>query len=261
VAVAELLVAREDDAGVATLWLDRPDRRNALSGALVSALLAALEAIEADPSIHAVVLTGRGTAFCAGGDLADGLAGQTFAQGHEVRGQFAALMERIPGLRVPVVAAVNGDALGGGCGLVAACDLAIADPSARFGTPEIKLGLFPWIILAAMQRNVPRKALMELVLTGEKVTAERAQALGLVNRVSTAGDALAEARALAASLARRPPWAMAAGKAAFYRIEDLSYRDGVALAHGQLSLNLLTEDAREGVAAFQQKREPAWKGQ
>lgn len=253
------LVRREDEGPVAVLVLDRPDRKNALSAALVDDLLAALRGAG---EARAIVLTGAGTTFCAGGDLADGMGGGAggFLGGHQGRGRFAELLGLIPRLRPPVVAAVNGDALGGGCGLAAACDLVVADPAARLGTPEIKLGLFPWIILAALQRDVPRKALLELVLTGEKLTAEAAKALGLVNRVSAPGQAVAEAKALAGTIAARSPAVVAMGKAAFHRIADLAYDDALAYMHAQLSLNLLAEDAAEGVAAFLQKREPVWKG-
>lgn len=254
------LVEQEGAGGVVVLALNRPERRNALSSGLVDALLAALGACDADPQVRAVVLTGRGPAFCAGGDLADGMGGDGFLASHQGRGRFAELMARIPELRVPVIAAVNGDALGGGCGLAAACDLVVADPAAKLGTPEIKLGLFPWIILAALQRDVPRKHLLELVLTGDKVDAARARELGLVNRVSAPGGAVAEARSLAEVIASRSPAIVGMGKRAFHRIADQSYDDALAYMHGQLSLNLLTEDAMEGVAAFLQRREPAWKG-
>lgn len=254
------LVEGEVADGIATVFLNRPERRNALSAGLVEALVGVLDAHDADPGVRVVILTGRGPSFCAGGDLADGMGGDGFLASHQGRGRFAELMARIPRLRVPVIAAVNGDALGGGCGLASACDLVVADPEARLGTPEIKLGLFPWIILAALQRDVPRKHLLELVLTGEKVDAARARELGLVNRVSAPGQAVEEARALAAVIASRSPAIVGMGKRAFHRISDQSFEDALAFMHGQLSLNLLTEDAMEGVSAFLQRREPTWKG-
>lgn len=256
------LVERQRDDGVLLLALNRPERRNALSGALVEALRDALAEANRDDEVRAVVITGRGKAFCAGGDLADGMAAasQGFLANHDARAGFARLLEEIPGCRVPVIAAVTGDALGGGCGLVAACDLAVADPEARLGTPEIKLGLFPWIILAALQRSVPRKALLEMVLTGEKIDARHARSIGLVNRISAPGAALEEAVELARVLAARSPVALQRGKAAFHRVADMSYGDALDYMHSQLSLNLLTEDAMEGVAAFFQKRDPTWKG-
>jgi enoyl-CoA hydratase/carnithine racemase len=198
--------------------------------------------------------------FCAGGDLSDGLGGDGFVAAHESRGRFAELLAALPKARVPLVAAVNGDALGGGLGLAAACDIVVADVNARMGTPEVKVGLFPWIILAALQRDVPRKPLMEMVLTGGRWTAEEARGFGLVNRVAEEGKALTEAVALAQRVAARSPAVIAWGKKAFYRVEDQPYEDALAYMHAQLSLNLLTEDAMEGVTAFLQKREPRWKG-
>lgn len=255
------LVERTVADGVATLVLSRPERRNALSNALIDALIDALDDVAADPDVRVVVLTGAGVAFCAGGDLADGLgANRGFLDAHEGRGRFVALLQRLPSLKQPVVAAVNGDAMGGGLGLVAACDLVVADPAARLGTPEIKLGLFPWIILAALQRVVPRKALFELALTGGHWTADRGVALGLVNHVSPPGESVAVAQQLARTIASRSPAIVAWGKRAFYQAAEQDYDDALAYLHAQLTLNLLTEDAAEGVGAFLQKREPQWKG-
>lgn len=254
------LVLTDTHAGVATLSLNRPERRNALSGALVEALIAALDEAMADDAVHAVALTGQGKAFCAGGDLAGGMGGSGFLEGHRGRGRYAELLASMRTAPKPIVAGVHGDALGGGLGVAVGCDLVIADPGARFGTPEIKVGLFPWIILAVLQRNVPRKQLMELVLTGDRIDAERAVALGLANRLSVEGQAVAEAQELAARVGSRSPAVLAMGKAAFARVEDLAFEDALAHLHAQLSLNLLTEDAAEGIGAFLQKREPEWKG-
>ena len=255
------LVEREDWDGIALIALNRPDRRNALSGALVEALLATLDAVDADPTVRVVVLTGRGKAFCAGGDLADGMmASEGFLASHRSRGRFADLLLRLPKLRVPVIAAVNGDALGGGLGLAVGCDLVVADPGANFGTPEIAVGLFPMIILAVLQRHVGRKALLELVLTGGRVGAEEARRLGLINHVSAPGAVLDEARALAERIAARSPAIAALGKSAFYAASDLDFEAALKYLHTQLTLNLLTEDAAEGVSAFLGRREPQWKG-
>lgn len=253
-------VTREDRGGTVVLTLDRPERRNALSGAVVAELLAQLDAASAAETTRGIVLTGRAPAFCAGGDLADGLGGESFLEGHAARGRFAELLGRIPRLRVPVIAAVNGDALGGGLGLALACDLVVADPAASFGTPEIRLGLFPMVILAVLHRDVPRKALAELIFTGAKIDAARALSLGMITRVSGAGAALDEAIALAEQIGGRSPAVVALGKSAFHRVSDLAYDDALAYLHAQLTLNLLTEDAAEGVAAFLERREARWKG-
>lgn len=254
------MIRTERHDRVTVIKLDRPDRRNALSAGLVDALHGALSAA-AGEGAGAIVIAGEGPGFCAGGDLADGLSTPDgFLGGHRQRGRYAELLALIPKLPVPVIAAVHGDALGGGLGLCAACDLVIADPEARLGTPEIKVGLFPMIILAVLQRNVPRKALLELVLTGERIPAARAKEIGLVTRISAPGAALAEAIALGASIAARSPAVVALGKAAFYDAADLPYDAALRHLHDQLTKNLLTEDAAEGIAAFLQRREPKWTG-
>ncbi|MEQ1566017.1 MAG: enoyl-CoA hydratase-related protein [Myxococcota bacterium] len=253
-------VLREDADGICLLTLNRPDRRNALAAATIDELLAAFAAADADPAVRVVILTGAGSTFCAGGDLQDGLTGGGgVVAGHRQRGRFAELLATIRQLRVPVIAAVNGKALGGGCGLAAACDLVVADAGAEFGTPEIKVGLFPWIILAVLQRDVPRKVLLEAALTGQSWSAERARELGLVNRVAPAGGSVAEARALAATVASRSAAVVGLGKRAFHAIADLGLDPALAYMTDQLTLNLLTEDAMEGIVAFTQGRAPAWK--
>jgi len=257
----ELTLRREEAKGYLVMTLNRPARKNALSGALIEAIGQGLREADADDTIRAVVLTGEGKAFCAGGDLAEGLGGGGgVIGGHSRRAQFGEVLGAFRAVRMPVIAAVNGDALGGGLGLATACDLVIADPAARFGTPEIRLGLFPWVILAVLQRHVPRKRLMEMVLLGEKMPAEKALELGLVNRVSVPGGSLKEAEELACTLAGRAPVSVEMGKAAFYAIENLSFDEALRFLNSQLTLNLLTEDAMEGVAAFLQKRDPEWKG-
>jgi enoyl-CoA hydratase/carnithine racemase len=253
------LVERENIGRVAVLRLNRPKRRNALSAELITELSAQLG--DLDETVGAVVLTGNGSAFCAGGDLSAGMMGTGgAASGHAARARFGEVLLQLNQLSQPVIAALNGDALGGGLGLAAACDLVVADPSARLGTPEIRLGLFPWVITAVLQRNVPRKALMEMVLTGSKMSAADGRALGLVNRVTDADEAVAASVALAQEIAERSPLALALGKAAFYAVADQTFEDSLRYLNTQLTLNLLTEDAMEGVAAFLQKRPPVWKG-
>lgn len=245
--------------GVAVLTLDRPTRRNALSTELIAALHGALERAEADDTVRAVVIAGNGPVFCAGGDLAGGLGGgEGLVDGEAGRRAYGALLARIPRMRRPVVAAVHGDALGGGLGLVAACDLVVVDPAARLGTPEVKVGLFPFVITAALQRVAPRKPLLEMMLTGSTIDAETARSWGLVNRVSAPGEALSGAMDLARTLASRSRAILGLGKSAFYRAAELSYEDALDYLNGRLTVNLLTEDAAEGIAAFLERRAPEW---
>jgi enoyl-CoA hydratase/carnithine racemase len=254
------VVEIERREGVAVLTLNRPERRNALSPELMDGLLAALREAEADDDVRVVVITGRGPAFCAGGDLGGGMGvGEGVLAAERARARFAELMAAIPRCARPVIAAVQGDAMGGGIGIVAACDLAVVDAEAKLGTPEIKVGLFPFVISAALQRNVPRKALMELLLTGGRLDAARAVELGLANRVAPAGRALDEALALAGEIASKSKAIVTLGKRAFHQAADLPYEAALELLNGRLTVNLLTEDAMEGIGAFLGKRAPAWK--
>jgi enoyl-CoA hydratase/carnithine racemase len=250
----------EDRGPVRVLWLDRPARRNALSAALLRDLIAHWDRAEADAAVHAVVLAGRGGTFCSGGDLSDGLDAPGALAAHEGRGLVVELFLRFARSGTPVVAAVEGAALGGGCGLMAATDLVVAASDARIGLPEIRLALFPWIVLAVLRRDVPRKVLFEWAMTGEPVDAARAREVGLVNRVVAPGTAVDEAVTLATSIAGRSPAIVAMGKRAFHGIADASFEDALRTMHGNLTVNLLSEDASEGVAAFLERRSAVWKG-
>ena len=260
--MADSLVLRADRDRVAVLTLNRPERRNALSPGLIRALDGALATAQADDGVGAVVITGAGErAFCAGGDLAGGLGGATGAlAAHRERGGFAALIQRLHGLGKPVVAGVNGDALGGGFGLMIACDCAVVEPGARLGTPEINVGLFPMIITAELVRNIPRKILLEMMFTGRRISAEEARSWGMINAVSVAGGALEQAVALAGTMASKSPAILRLGKDAFYQTADLPLEAALKLLHFQLELNLQSEDAMEGISAFLQKRPPVWTG-
>lgn len=254
------VVLREDRGSIIVITLNRPERRNALSLELVAELSAAFAELDQMPAARVAVLCGAGDVFCAGGDLGDVGGVDGLLDGHHKRGGFAELLRRIRSARVPVIAAVHGNALGGGCGLAAACDLVVADERARLGLPEIGVGLFPWVVLAVLVRDVPRKVLLEAALTGEPWTAEEARRHGLVNRIAAPGAAVVEALALAERIASRSPAVVALGKAAFHRVSDLPFDEALAFMHTHLTLNLLTEDALEGMAAFLEKRPPVWKG-
>ncbi len=257
-----LLVA--DDAGTRTLTLNRPERRNALSPELVETLTSSLAAADRDPGVRVVLLTGAGggdkQAFCAGGDLGGGLQGDGFFEQHLARGSFAELLLTFRRMKKPTVAAVNGLALGGGFGLVLACDLAVAADVARLGTPEVKRGLFPMMIAALIDEVLPKKAAMELMLLGGEVQGGRALELGIVNRVVPQANVVDEARALALRLAGMSPAVLALGKRAVTLQRDMPFEQKLSFLRDQLTLNLQLEDAAEGISAFLEKRDPVWKG-
>ena len=245
--------------GVAVLTIDRPAQRNSLSPAVMGELIDALAALRSDDAVRAVVLTGAGEkAFCAGGDLAS-LAGDGPYAGHLARRQYLELLEALLDLGKPAVAAVNGAALGGGFGLALACDLAVAVETATFGTPEVKVGLFPMMVTALLVRHVGPKRAMELALTGERISADRALELGLVNRV-VAAHVVDAARELAQSVATLSPAVLRLGREAVYTAADMEYRQSLRYLHAMLSLNASLDDATEGVSAFLAKRPPLFKG-
>jgi enoyl-CoA hydratase len=251
--------------GVRLLTLNRPERKNALSPELVAALTRAFAEAEADKAVRAVVLTGAGdgsarAAFCAGGDLGGGPGGDGFFEQHKERGAFAELLLTMRRMSKPTVAAVNGMALGGGFGLVLACDLAIAADDADLGTPEVKRGLFPMMIASLIYEQLPRKAANELVLLGGKVAGARAAELGIVNKVVARAEVKDSALAWATQLASLSPSVMQLGKRAIAEQHDMPFSQKLAFLRDQLTLNLMLEDAAEGVSAFLQKREPEWKG-
>ena len=249
------------EGGRAVLTMNRPARRNALSPGLIDDLLAALRAADADPEVRLVLLTGAGEkAFCAGGDLGGGMMGDGVLASHDGRAAFGDLFRVLRRLGKPVVAKVQGDALGGGFGLMLACDLVVACDEARMGTPEIRLGLFPHVIMATIFRNIGRKAGLELILTGDRIPADRALELGLINRC-VPRDQLDEATdALCASIERHSPAILKLGRQAFHTMSEMRFDESLDFLNAMLTVNTLAEDAMEGVGAFLQKRPPEWKG-
>ncbi|MGY2047629.1 enoyl-CoA hydratase [Methylobacterium sp. JK268] len=249
------LLTRRDRDGVATLTLNRPRARNALSHALLSALRDAFAALARDEAIRAVVLAAEGPAFCAGHDLKEMTAYR--AEADRGAASFAALfdlcsevMMAIPRLPQPVIAAVEGVATAAGCQLVASCDLAVAGEEARFATPGVQIGLFCSTPMVALSRNLSRKAAMAMLLTAEMVAAGEARALGLVNTVVPAGTALAAAEALAAGIAARSPYTVRVGKRAFYEQIEMPLAEAYAHAGRVMTENMLARAAEEGIAAF-----------
>jgi enoyl-CoA hydratase/carnithine racemase len=251
-------VRRDDDGGVATLTLNRPASRNALSLEVLDALDAALVAIAADRSVRVVVLAGAGPAFSAGHDLCELAALDDAAARTELFARCSAVMLRVGELPQPVIAKVGGVATAAGCQLVASCDLAVAGASARFATPGVDIGLFCSTPAVAVTRTVAPKHAMELLLTGELVGAEHALRIGLVNRVVPDAELDAATTALAALVASKPPAVVALGKAALRRQRDLPVRDAYAVASAAMVENLAMPDAAEGIAAFLEKRPPSW---
>jgi enoyl-CoA hydratase/carnithine racemase len=246
---------------VLTLTLDRESQRNALSVSLVDDLLGALAEAARDPQVRVVVLTGAGArAFCAGGDLGGGPGGDGFLEAHEGRRRYAALLSSLASFEKPTIARVNGLALAGGLGLVCACDLALATDDAQFGTPEVNVGLFPYMVTALLFRALAPKHAMELVLTGRRIDAAEALRIGLVNRALPRAELDAAVAGLAAELASKSPAVLRLGKRALASTRDLATGPALELLAAQLSVNSLAEDALEGIAAFLEKRPPDWKG-
>jgi enoyl-CoA hydratase len=258
VELKHLLYAPRD--AVALVTINRPETRNALSHEVVVELRATLQEAKRDAAVRVVVLTGAGTIFCAGADLNSFRSEQPELDRQLQRRQLAELFLDMTRLGKPTLARVNGHALAGGFGLVAACDLAIASSEAQFGMPEVNVGLFPMMIMAIVFRNLPRKAAMELMLTGKRIDAAEAVRLGLINREVSPNRLDAEVEALASALARKSPIGMRLGLEAFYTMQDMSFPAAIAYLQDQLTLLSLSDDLKEGVNAFFEKREPRFTG-
>lgn len=247
--------------GVARVTLNRPDVRNALSRTLVAELGAALAACEADPAARVIVLSGAGDkAFCAGADLKGVGDRGTTLEARESFSGLAKILEAIPTMKTPVIAQVHGYALAGGCGLVAGCDLAIASDDAVFGLPEIKVGLLPLIVMAPILRAVGRKRGLLMILSGEPVSAREAFEMGLVSRVVPRADLERETATLAGTLAKLSPTALGLAKEAVDTTQDMEYGKSLRYLRELTTLVALSDDAKEGIAAFFDKRAPQWKG-
>ena len=244
------------EASVATLTLSIPERKNPLGPVMVNELLYALDDARDDPQVRVVVLTGAGKAFSAGGDLKQ--MGTSSAL--ESKGDYSDLLLRFPQLHKPTVARVPGYAMGGGLGLVASCDFAVACESAVLGTPEIKRGLFPMMIMAVLQQVMPRRELMNMMLLGERLTAAEAKRAGLLSQVVGDGELDEVVDALTRRLAGQSPTAMARGLRAFHGQREQSLAMAIPKLRDELFSLLGTEDAREGLTAFFEKRDPVWKG-
>ena len=249
------------ESGVATITLDDEGTRNALGNQTLEELLAAFEEARDDDAVRCVVLTSaHEKVFSAGGNL-DQFAGEVpLVHKHIGTERFPRLFRLIGELGKPTLCAANGHVLAGSLGLALACDLIVAKDTAQFGTPEITVGVFPFMIMALIYRNVPRKKTNEMLLLGERMTAQQALEAGIVNRVVPAGEFDDAVRDWAEKLAAKSPVMMRLGKDAMFRQQDMAFLDALEYLHHNLTLALSTEDVVEGVQAFFEKREPQWRG-
>jgi enoyl-CoA hydratase/carnithine racemase len=258
-----LILLREDVGSIAVLTLNRPQARNSLSEATLEALGDALTAIAHERTVRAVVITANGTAFSAGHDLkelnqrrSDEDRGRAYFK--HIMGLCSTVMQQIVMLPQPVIAAVQGTATAAGCQLVASCDLAVASRDAKFATPGVNIGLFCSTPMVALSRNVPRKHAMEMLLTGELISAEEAAAIGLLNHVVAPGTEREEALKLARKIAAKSALTLKIGKEAFYRQLEMPLGHAYDYASGVMVENMLARDAEEGISAFIEKRDPKW---
>ena len=252
---------RADADGVATLTLNRPEARNALSVSLMTALEAAFEELGAAADVKVVVVEGAGPAFCAGHDLREIRANPRREAYRALFAQCSRLMTAIVRFPKPVIAKVRGVATAAGCQLVASCDLAVAAEEARFATPGVNIGLFCSTPMVALSRAVGRKAAMEMLLTGDSVPAARAREIGLINRAVPAAALDREVAALAGAIAAKSPVVLTIGKEAFYRQLEMGLDDAYGYASEVMCLNMAKRDAAEGIDALIEKRAPVWRGE
>jgi len=247
------------EGSAATITLNRPERRNAIGSEMVSELLWALEDAHADDAVRSIVLTGAGASFCAGGDFGQ-MTGGAAENALPPRGDYKDLLLALVRGEKPTIARVNGHALGGGLGLVAACTFAVASSEAKLGTPEINVGLFPFMILAVLERVMGRRRLVEMMLAGERMSAEEAQRAGLVNKAVPAAELDSAVQAYVDLIASKSPLTVRLGLRALRDTEELRLPEKLPLLAARLAECLGSDDAREGLTAFLEKREPHWSG-
>jgi 3-hydroxypropionyl-coenzyme A dehydratase len=249
------------DNHVATITLDDPETRNALGNEILDELLDAFAAAKADDAVRCVVLTSsHEKVFSAGGNLSGFAADEPLVLKHFGTDKFPRLFAAVGQLGKPTICAANGHVLAGALGIALACDLIVAKDTAGFGTPEINVGVFPFMIMALIYRNVGRKKTNELLLLGDRLTADEAKDIGIVNRVVPGDEFDAAVSEWAGKLAAKSPLMMRLGKDAMYRQQDMAFDDALEFLHHNLTLAFSTEDIVEGVTAFFEKRDPEWKG-
>lgn len=242
-----------------TAWItiNREAKRNAISGEVIDLFFEYLQQAEDDPSVRAVCITGAGDkAFCSGADLGNMAAGD----GSSPAGNFAGLMKRVASFPKPTVARVNGYCLAGGTGFMLACDIVIAKEDARFGTPEVNVGIWPMMVGALIFRNAMKKKAMEMVLLGQRLSAREAEAMGMVTRVVPNDRLDEEIARILDILAEKSPMGMRMGKEAFYAMDTMDFEDALDYLSAKLTEIAATEDAKEGLTAFLEKRKPDFKG-
>jgi len=258
---AEKVLYELDDAGVATVTLNDPDTRNALSGEMLAGLTAAFERAREEPAVRCVVLaSSHERTFSSGANLGGFAGEQSLVEKHFGSELFVGLFKLIGELGKPTICATRGHTLAGALGIALACDLIVASDDASFGTPEINVGLWPMMIMAVIRRNLTRKRAMELYMTGDRIDAATALQWGLVNRVVPLAEVRDAARELARKLTTKSPLIMRLGRDAFFAIDSLDTRAALEHLHAQLTVVSLSEDSREGVLAFLEKRAPDFRG-
>jgi enoyl-CoA hydratase/carnithine racemase len=254
-------VLYQAESGIARVTINRPERRNAMSFGVMDGLRSAFARARDDADVRVVVLTGAGDkAFCAGADLGGGGIANNAASAHDGRGLLANLFRDMWTLGKPVIARVRGYALAGGFGLACACDMVVASDDSQFGTPEINVGLWPYMITVPLLRSMPPKTALDLMMTGRRVSADEGKHIGFVQRVVPVDDLDKTVDELAAQLAGKSPLIMRWGRDSFYRVLEMDADAALAYLQSMLTVTSQTEDAAEGVAAFAEKRAPQWKG-
>ena len=248
------------DGHVATVTLNRPEQRNPLSATMLRDLASAFRWCQQEPEVRVVILTGAGRSFCAGADLTSFDGDMTHFERYRSRDLFVELFLLMAELGKPIVGRINGHALAGGLGLACACDLLVAIDTATFGLPEINVGIWPMMIQAILSRNIPRKVLLEMEMLGDRWTAMQLQSVGVINRVVSHDQLDPTVNEIAAQLAKKSPVAMRLGRDSFYRQQDMEFRAAFHYLHGQFLMVSQTEDSKEGIQAFFEKREPDFKG-
>jgi enoyl-CoA hydratase/carnithine racemase len=246
---------------VATVMLNRPEQRNPLSATMLRDLASAFRWCQEESDVRVVILTGAGDrAFCAGADLSSFDGEMSQLERFRSRDLFVNLFILMAELGKPIVGRINGHALAGGFGLACACDILVAVDTATFGLPEINVGIWPMMIQAILSRNIPRKVLLEMEMLGDRWTAMQLQSVGVINRMVSHDQLDASVNEIADALAKKSPVAMRLGRDSFYRQEDMDFRAAFHYLHGQFLIVSQTEDSKEGIKAFFEKREPDFKG-